>query len=101
MIHRAGAELDRQRDRALLGELVAVEAKRKTGGTARGQVAASLVDVERAFLEENIRGRRQPRCFRQDLGERKIEIRIGVRELRRHSMGTKPGRDPAGFPDRA
>ena len=78
-----------------------VEAKRETGGTARGQIAASLVDVECAFLQEDIRGRGQPRSFRQDFGEREVEIRIGVRELRRHGMGTEPGRDPAGFPDRA
>ena len=101
MIDGPGAELDRQRDRTLLGELIAVQAKSEPRGTASLEVAASLVDVERPLLEKDIRARGQPRSFRQDFGEREVEIGIGVLELRRHSMGTEPGGDPAGFPDRA
>ena len=70
MIDGPGAELDRQRDRTLLGELIAVQAKSEPRGTASLEVAASLVDVERPLLEKDIRARGQPRSFRQDFGER-------------------------------
>src|SRR5207248_4593368 len=46
VIDGAGAELDRERNRSLLGELVPVEAQSEPRGPARLEVAASLVDVE-------------------------------------------------------
>src|SRR5438270_14044233 len=55
MVDGPRAELDRQRDRAELGELVAVEAKRKAGIAAGLEVAARLRDVEGSALDEHVR----------------------------------------------
>ena len=100
MVDRPRAELDRQRDRPLLGELIAVHPKCETGGPAGFEVTASLVDVERSLLEEDVCGDREVRRLGQDFGKRKVEIGIGVGELRWHRMGAEPGRDPADLTNR-
>ena len=95
MVDRARAELDRERDRALLGELVAVQAQREAGVAARLEVAARLRGVERAALEEDVRRLGELRRLRQHLGEREVEVRVGVVELGRHGVRAEPRRDAA------
>ena len=82
-------------------ELVAVEAQREPGVAARLEVAARLRRVERAALEEDVRRLGEPRRFRQHLGEREVEVGVGVVELGRDRVGAEPGRDAAGGADRA
>src|SRR5205823_3991607 len=55
MVDRARAELHSERYRALLGELVAVEAKREARVAARLEIPPGLPGVERASLEEHVR----------------------------------------------
>ena len=95
MVDGACPELDRERDGALLAELVAVEAKREPGVSARLEVAARLRRVERAALEEDVRRLRDPRRLGQDLGEREVEVGVGVVELGRDGVGAEPRRDAA------
>ena len=56
MVDGAGAELDRQRNRARLRELVAVEAEGEAVVTAGFEVAAGLTRVEGAALQEDVGG---------------------------------------------
>src|SRR5947209_15764169 len=100
MVDRPGAELDRQRDCPLLGELITVHPKRQARRTASLEVTASLVDVERPLLEEDVCGDGELRRLGQDFRKRKVEIGVGVRELRWHRMGAEPGRDPAALTNR-
>ena len=63
VVDGAGAELDRETDRAELGELVAVQPELEAGRAARLEVATGLLEVEGAALEEDVRGlRRGPLC---------------------------------------
>ena len=101
VVDRARAELDRERDRPLLGELVAVEAQREAGVPARFEVPARLRGVERAALEEDVRRLGEPCRLGQHLGEREVEVRVAVGELGRHRVSAEPGRDPTRGPDRA
>ena len=102
VVDRPCAELDRERDRALLGELVAVQAQREPGVAARLEVAARLRRVERAALEEDVGGLGDLRRLGQHLGEREVEVRVGVAvELRRHRVRAEPRRHAAGVADRA
>ncbi len=57
--------------------------------------------VEGAALEEDVGGFRDLGCFGKHLGEREVEIRVGVCELRRDGVRAEPGRDAARVPDRA
>ena len=100
VVDRSGAELDRQRNCTLLRELVAVQAQRQPGFGASGEIAPRLVGVERATLEEDVRGLRDLRRRREHLREGEVEVRVCVPELRRHGMGTKPRRDTVGRFDR-
>ena len=75
--------------------------KRETGLPATFEVTPSLVDVERAVFEEDVCSDRELRRLGQDFGKRKVEIRVGVGELRWHRMGAEPGRDPARLTNRA
>src|SRR5207249_4483809 len=77
MVDRSRPELDRERYRARLRELVAVEAQLEAGAPARLQVPPGLVRVERASLEEDVGGLRQTRHLGQHLGDREVEIRVG------------------------
>ena len=102
VVDRPRAELDRERDRTLLGELVAVEPQREAGVAARLEVAARLGRVERAALEEDVGGLGERRRLGKHLGEGEVEVRVGVAvELRRHRVRPEPRRDAAGGPDRA
>src|SRR5215210_8948596 len=67
VIHAAGAELDRQRDRTPLGELVGVQAEREPVLPARFEVAPRLRRLERAPLQKDVGESGQGRCFRQHL----------------------------------
>ena len=79
MVDGARAELDRERDRARLGELVAVEPQREAGVRARLEVAARVLGVERAALEEDVR--RLARC-RAASGSTSVEQEVDVRRQR-------------------
>ena len=100
MVDRSRAELDRERNRTLLRELVAVQAQRQTRFGASGEIAPRLVGVERATLEEDVRGLRDFRRRGEHLREGEVEVRVCVAELRRHGMRTEPRRDTAGGFDR-
>ena len=93
VVDRARAELDRERDRSLLGELVAVEPEREAGVAAGGQIAARLCGVEGAALEEDVRRLGDARRLGEHLGEREVEVGVRVVELGRHGVGAEPGRD--------
>ncbi len=54
MIDGARAELDGERDRSGLGELIAVQAQRQAGEPARLEVAARLGRVKGAPLEKHV-----------------------------------------------
>ena len=85
MIHGARAELDRERDRTRLGELVSVQAEGETGVSTRLEVATSNLDPERAALEKDIGGLGQSCSLGQHLVEQEVDVRLAtfVRELRR------------------
>ncbi len=59
VVDRAGAELDRKRDRAALGELIAVEPQREAGRAARLEVAAGLQPRRTRRVRERRRRRRR------------------------------------------
>ena len=101
MVDGAGTELDRERNRSPLGELVPMQAQSEPRGPARLEVASSLVDVEGPFFDKNVCGHREPGRLRQHLRKRKLEVRGGATELRRHRVCPEPGGDPAGLANRA
>ena len=101
MVDRARTELDRERDRARLGELVAVQSQRKARRAAGLEVAARLVGVERAPLEEDVGRLGERGRLGQDLGEQEVEVGVGVVELGRHRVRAEPGRHAAGRADGA
>ena len=94
------AELDRERNSAQLVELVAVETKRQPGVAARDEVPARLLGVERAALDEHVRGLGERGCVRQHLGEREVEVRVRVVELGRDGVRAEPRRDAVRVADR-
>ena len=61
VIDRSRAKLDRELDRAGLGELVAVQPQREAGLGARLEIPTRLRCVERSPLEEDVGGLRDPR----------------------------------------
>ncbi len=93
MVDRSRAQLDREPDRARLRELVAVQAEREPRGPARFEVAAGLIDIERAPLEEDVGRLRELRRVGQDVGDQEGDVRIAVGELGRDRVGAKPRRD--------
>ena len=97
------AQLDRERDRTRLRELVAVQAQREPRVAAGRQVAACLRRVERPALEEDVRGLRELSRLRQHLVDEELDVRLGagVRELGRDRVRAEPGRDAARVHDRA
>ena len=101
VVDRARAELDRQRHRASLGELVGVQAQREARVAAGLEVTPGLRRLEGAFLDEDVRRRGEPRGFREHLGQDEVEIRVGVAKLRRHRVRAEPRRDTALRRDRA
>ncbi len=93
VIHRARAELDRERDRTRLGELVAVQAEREAGIGAGAQVPARLLGVERSALEEHVRCLGETGCLGQHLVEQEVDVRIAplLGELGRNRVCAEPG----------
>ena len=67
VVDRPRAELDRERDGALLGELVGMQTERKARSRAGLEIAARLRGVERATLEEDVGGLRELGGLREDL----------------------------------
>jgi hypothetical protein len=94
MVDRPRADFDRERYGAELCELVAVQAQCQPCLPAGSQIAACLPDVERAALDEDVCGFGDPRRRRQDLREQKVEVLVGVVELRRHRVRAQEGRNP-------
>ena len=103
MVDRPRAELDGEGDRARLGELVAVQPQREPCVAAGSQVAAGLLGVEGAALEEDVGGLGELRRLREHLPEEEVEVRVGagVRELGRDSVRAEPRRDATGIPNDA
>ena len=99
MIDGARAQLDRERDRPRLRELIPVEPQREARVPAGFEVPPRLGRVEGAALEEHVACFGEQRRSRQNLVEEEVEIRVGVAELGRHGMRAKPGRDAARCPD--
>ncbi len=100
MVDRACAELDGERHRPDLGQLIAVEAEREPGGATREQVAACLLDVERPPLDEDVRGDCDARRVRQHLGNHPIDVGIRVGMLGWDGVRAEPGRHAPGGPNR-
>ncbi len=100
MVDRPHAELDRELYRADLRKLVSVHTQDEPRRAAREQVAACLFHVERAVLDEDVGRDRELRRVREDLGDRPVDVRVGIRVLRRDGMRTEPRRDAAGRGDR-
>jgi hypothetical protein len=101
VVDRACPELDRERDRALLGELVAVQAEREPGCAARLEVAARLPLVERAALQENVRRLGDAHSLGQHVAQDEVEIGVAVSvELGRHRVRAEPRRGTARVADR-
>src|SRR3546814_4237484 len=65
----AGAELDRERDRARLRELVAVQPQGEAVRLAGLEIAARLVDVEGPALEEDVGRLGELRSLREHRSE--------------------------------
>src|SRR5205085_3356080 len=101
VVDRARAEVDGELDGSLLGELIAVQAERQAGSAARLEIPARLHDVERAALDEDVGSFGHLGRVRQYVGEREVEVRIRVVELRRNRVRSEPRRDAARGPDRA
>ena len=94
MVDGARLELDREVERADLGELVAVQAQREPV-LARGlEVAPRLVDVEGAALAEDVGGLGEPPLG--DLGEDLVdaELDVGVGVACPRAPRGRPGRCP-------
>src|SRR5207342_2974967 len=79
----------------LPAELVAVEAQREPGVATRLEIATRLRRVECAALEEDVRRLRDSRRFGKNLGEREVEVGLGVVELGWNGVGAEPRRDAA------
>jgi hypothetical protein len=72
-----------------------VESEGEAGSAASPEIAASLVDVERALLEEHVRGLGKPGRIGKHLGEQELDVGVRSRidELRREGVRAEPGRD--------
>ena len=101
VVDGASAELDRERDRALLGELVTVQAKLETGSAACVEIAPCLLGGEGPALEKDVGRLGDRRSFGQDLAEREVEVGVGVAMLRWNGVRSEPGGDTALGCDRA
>ena len=101
VVDRTRAELDRERNRTRLRELVTMEPQLEAVRAARLEIATSLRSVERASLEEDVCGLGELRRLREDVGQDEIEIGVCVRVPGRCGMRTEPRRDPTRRSDRA
>jgi hypothetical protein len=95
VVDRPGAELDRERDRSELVELIAVQPQRETRVTTGLEVAARLSTVNApsstntSAASASARPRARPR-------QHEVEVSVRVLELRRHSVRAEPRRHAAG-----
>ena len=96
MVDRARAELDGERDRPHLGELVAVDAQLEPRRTTGDQIPARLLDVERPPLDEHVGGDGDARRLWQHLLDHPVDVRVGIRMLGRNGVRAEPGRHAAG-----
>ena len=95
VVDGACAELDGQRDRARLGELVAVEPEREPC-LAREEVPASLCGIERPAFDEDVRRARELCRLGQDLTEHELDVGVRVVVLGRDRVQAEERRDAAG-----
>ena len=100
MVDGAGVELDRERDGALLRELVTVHAQSKPRPRAGFEVTTCANGVEGPAFEEHVRCLRHLRRLGQNLGECEVEVGVGIRELGRHGVRPEPGGHAAGRANR-
>ena len=98
MVNRNRAELDRERDRTGLRELVAVESERQACCGAGLEVAACLGGIEGPALEEDVGRFGDRRGLGQHLGEREVEVGVGVES---NSGGTACAPSQVGMPPAA
>ena len=101
MIDGARAELDRERDRSELGELIAVQAQREARVHTCFEVPPSLVHSKCAALDEHVGSLRDRRRFGQHLRQGEVHVGGRVVELGRNSVRPQPGWNPAGGSNRA
>src|SRR5918995_2981531 len=92
VVYAAGAELEGQRDRTPLGELVRMQAEREPVLPARLEVASRLRHLERTTLQEDVGGSGQGRCFRQHFLDHELHVLSRALELGRDRMGPEEGR---------
>ena len=95
MIDRARAELDRERDRPALGELIAVQPQCEPGVAARCEIAPRLAASKAPRSRKTSAASASSRRLRQHLRECEVEVRVGVGELRRDRVRAEPGREAA------
>ena len=95
--HRA--QLYGEGNAAGLGELVRVQAEPEAGLSACLEVAPGLSGVERTPLQEDVGGLGDLRRLREHLGEREVEVGVGIRELGRDRVRAEPGRRAARLAD--
>ena len=100
VVDGAGAQLDRERDGAALGELVAVEPQGETGVAAGGEITPCLCRIEGTSLEEHVGGIGNFGGRGQHLLEGEVEIGVRAVELGRDRMSAEPGRRASRRADR-
>src|SRR5215212_208864 len=92
VVYATGAELEGQRDRTPLGELVGMQPGREPVLLARLQVASCLGDLERTTLQEDIGGSGQGRCFWQHFMDHELHVLSRAIELGRYRVRSEKGR---------
>jgi hypothetical protein len=90
VVDRPRAELDGERHSPDLRELVAVEPQGEPGRAAGTEVAASLLDVERPALDEDVSGEGDSSRIGQDVRDQPVDVGVRVGVLRRHRVGAEP-----------
>src|SRR5918994_7922854 len=81
VVHAAGAELEGQRDRTPLGELVRVQAEREPVLPARLKLASRLRHLERTTHQKDVGESGQGRCFWQHFMDHELHVLCRAIEL--------------------
>src|SRR5215217_6319086 len=92
VVYATGAELEGQRDRTPLGELVRMEAEREPVPLARLEVVSRLRHLERTALQEDVGGSGQGRCFWQHFMDHELHVLSRAIELGRYRVRSEKGR---------
>src|ERR671910_162206 len=92
VVHAAGAELEGQRDRTPLGELVRVQAEREPVLPARLQVASRLRHLERPTLQKYVGESGQGCCFWQHIMDHELHVLCRAIELGWDRVRSEKGR---------